>query len=58
MLRKINATMAEKRDIIMEIPISQSIERSMNLNILIHHLVIEGTNGGVMVGMIMMTSHR
>ena len=40
--------MIRKRDLIMEIPTSQSIGRkSVNRNVLIHHLVEEGTDGGV-----------
>ena len=56
MLSSTNRTITRRRDLIMEIPIIQSIERrSMNVNILVHPLVEEGTNGEAMVGMIMIS---
>ena len=53
--------MGRKRDLITEISIGQIIGNNrnvtMSMNVLIHHLAIEGTNGGAMVGM-MITSCR
>ncbi len=52
-MRKTNATIVKKRDLIMEIPTCLSIERrSMRVNVPAHHLVAEGTIG-VVVGTIM-----
>ncbi len=45
MLWETNKTMAMRRDLIMEIPISQGVVRMRNVSmkIPIHHLVVEST---------------
>ena len=53
-------TIFRKKNLIMKIPTCLSIEKrnvTMNMNILIHQLVVEGIDGGVMVE-IMTTSPR